>query len=262
MNSIVYNKYSRKGGRIKDMAVERIDYMATIYFADDEKQIREVVTSFLENEGYKVTAFENGDALLAAFMLESCDLVLLDIMMPGTDGIEILTAIRKRSNVPIILLTARDTDSDYYSGLSLGSDDYITKPFKPIILLAKINALLRRVRYEQEAHSAKIETDQEICCGNLQYSERKYEVSVDGTTVNLTPTELKYLVYLMKHFEEAVSKHKILDIIWEMSCEVETRVADETNRRLRRKLTQAGANVYVQTVWGYGFKLTKKEEQI
>jgi DNA-binding response OmpR family regulator len=234
--------------------------MATIYFADDEKEIREVVTSFLENEGYKVTAFENGDALLNAFQNKSCDLVLLDIMMPGTDGIGILTAMRKISKVPVILLTARDTDSDYYNGLSLGSDDYITKPFKPIILLAKINALLRRVRYEQEAQSAKIETDQEISCGNLQYSARKHEVTVNGTAVNLTPTELKFLVYLMQHFEEAVNKNSILDIIWEMNYEVETRVADETNRRLRKKLTRAGAKVYVQTVWGYGFKLTEKSD--
>jgi DNA-binding response OmpR family regulator len=183
-------------------------------------------------------------------------------MMPGTDGIGILTAIRKISKVPVILLTARDTDSDYYSGLTLGSDDYITKPFKPIILLAKINALLRRVRYEQEAQSVKLETEQEISCGNLKYSARKHEVAVNGTAVNLTPTELKFLIYLMQHFEEAVNKNSILDIIWEMNCEVETRVADETNRRLRKKLTRSGANVYVQTVWGYGFKLTEKNEHV
>lgn len=236
--------------------------MSTIYFADDEKEIRDVVTSFLKNEGYEVKTFSNGDKLLIEFIKQPCDLVLLDIMMPGTDGIGILTEIRKISKVPIILLTAKDTDSDYYSGLSLGSDDYITKPFKPIILLAKINALLRRVRFEQEIQSGSIKTDKELVCGNLYFSELKHEVKVNNEVVTLTPTELKFLVYLMEHFNEAVNKSKILDVIWDMNYEVETRVADETNRRLRKKLTRAGANVYVETIWGYGFKLTNKSEEI
>lgn len=97
--------------------------MANIYFADDEKDIREIVAAFLISDGHRVTAFETGDALLDAFQQKPCELVLLDIMMPGTDGIGILTALRKISRVPVILLTAKDSDSDFYSGLSLGSDD-------------------------------------------------------------------------------------------------------------------------------------------
>jgi len=236
--------------------------MSTIYFADDEKEIRDVVTSFLKNEGYEVKTFSNGDKLFTEFIKQPCDLVLLDIMMPETDGIGILTEIRNISKVPIILLTAKDTDSDYYSGLSLGSDDYITKPFKPIILLAKINALLRRVRFEQEIQSGFIKTDKELICGNLYFSELKHEVRVKDEVVNLTPTELRFLVYLMEHFNEAINKNKILDVIWDINYEVETRVADETNRRLRKKLTRAGADVYVETIWGYGFKLTNKSEEI
>lgn len=124
--------------------------MATIYYADDEQEIREIVSAFLRNDGHEVVTFENGDLLLAAFQKSPCDLVLLDIMMPGTDGIGVLTALRSISTVPVILLTAKDTDSDYYTGLSLGSDDYITKPFKPMILSAKVHALLRRVQYESQ----------------------------------------------------------------------------------------------------------------
>lgn len=236
--------------------------MSTIYFADDEKEIRDVVASFLKNEKYDIETFKSGDELLKKFLEKPCDLVLLDIMMPGTDGIGILTEIRKISKVPIILLTAKDTDSDYYSGLSLGSDDYITKPFKPIILLAKINALLRRVRFEKEIQLGTIKTGKELICGNLYYSELKHEVRVDDEIVSLTPTELKFLIYLMEHFNEAVSKSEILDVIWEMNYEVETRVADETNRRLRKKLTRAGSSVYVETVWGYGFKLTEKSREV
>lgn len=142
--------------------------MAKIYYADDEKEIRDIVSAFLQNDGHEVTAFETGDLLLETFRSAPCELVVLDIMMPGTDGIGILTKIRSISKVPVILLTAKDTDSDYYSGLSLGSDDYITKPFKPMILSAKINALLRRVRFENETDS-KSETS-DIICGNLCYS--------------------------------------------------------------------------------------------
>ena len=125
--------------------------MAAIYYADDEQDIRELVSAWLKSDGHEVTAFETGDALLTAFRERPCDLVILDIMMPGTDGIGILTALRRESRVPVILLTAKDTDSDYYTGLTLGSDDYITKPFKPMLLSARVKALLRRVEMDSGA---------------------------------------------------------------------------------------------------------------
>lgn len=231
--------------------------MATIYYADDEQEIREIVTAFLRNDGHEVAAFENGDLLLAAFREKPCDLVLLDIMMPGTDGIGVLTALRAISTVPVILLTAKDTDSDYYNGLSLGSDDYITKPFKPMILSAKVHALLRRVQYGSQPKAGQDTAD--LCCGNLHFDSRKREFSVAGMPLRLTPTEMKFLAYMMKHFEGNISKIDLMDAVWDMDTEIESRAADETNRRLRKKLTAAGADVYVQTVWGYGFKLTKKD---
>lgn len=232
--------------------------MAAIYYADDEQEIREIVSAFLRNDGHEVTAFENGDLLLAAFREKPCDLVLLDIMMPGTDGIGVLTALRAISTVPVILLTAKDTDSDYYNGLSLGSDDYIAKPFKPMILSAKVHALLRRVQYENQGGMEPGTAD--LHCGNLHYDSRKREFSVSGAPLHLTPTEIKFLTYMMQHFDESVSKNRLLDVVWDIDTEIESRVADETNRRLRKKMTAAGADVYVQTVWGYGFKLTKKGE--
>lgn len=234
--------------------------MAVIYYADDEREIRDVVASFLQNEGHEVTSFENGDLLFEAFLKKECDLVILDIMMPGTDGIGILQKLRGISKVPVILLTAKDTDADYYNGLALGSDDYLTKPFKPILLSAKINALFRRIRFENEDKPSDKKAD--ITCGNVCYSYVKHELAVNDKPLSLTPTELKFLIFMMEHFEEAVSKELVLDTIWDINSEIESRVADETNRRLRRKMTAAGADVYVQTVWGYGFKLTKCGEQI
>lgn len=229
--------------------------MARIFFADDEDEIRNVVSAFLENEGHDVVAFETGDELYEEFIKSGCDLVILDIMMPGTDGIGILQKIRKDSNVPVIMLTAKDTDVDYYNGLSMGSDDYITKPFKPIILSAKINALLRRIRLDGKEKQQEEKT--ELVCGNVVYNSARHEVLVNGSPIQLTPTEMKYLVYMMEHFDEAVKKEVILDEIWGFDSEIESRVADETNRRLRKKMIAAGADVYVQTVWGYGFKLTR-----
>lgn len=234
--------------------------MAVIFYAEDEKEIRDIVSAFLVNDGYEVVTFENGDLLLEEFKNRPCDLVLLDIMMPGTDGIGVLTALRAISKVPVIMLTAKDTDSDYYSGLSLGSDDYITKPFKPMILSVKIKALLRRIEYEKQALPEQ--SSQNLECGNLRYSGKKHVFQVGKEILSLTPTEMRFLEYMMKHFEEAVSKNEILDEIWNMNYDVETRVADETNRRLRKKLTAADADVYVQTVWGYGFKLTIKDKNV
>lgn len=230
--------------------------MAEIYYAEDEQELREIVAAFLQNDGHTVTTFATGDLLLAAFRQKPCDLVILDIMMPGTDGIGILTALRTISTVPVILLTAKDSDSDYYSGLALGSDDYITKPFKPMLLAAKVQALLRRVQFEKQP----LPTDGgDLICGNLRYDSKHHACTVNGRTLALTPTELRFLRYMMAHFDEAISKNTLLDAVWNISSELESRVADETNRRLRKKLNDAGSDVYVQTIWGYGLKLTRKD---
>ncbi len=237
--------------------------MAKVYIADDEDDIRNLVENFLKNDGYEVSSFPTGDELYAVFCKEVCDLVILDIMMPGSDGITILTELRKISKVPVILLTAKDSDSDYYNGLTLGSDDYITKPFKPMLLLAKVKAILRRVSLENEIMDASsvpvASRELDITCGNLEFNEREHAFKISGKEIALTPTEGKFLIFMMQRFDEAVKKSVILDEIWGMDEAFETRVADETNRRLRKKLLDAGSDVYIQTVWGYGFKLTYKE---
>jgi len=121
-----------------------------IYIADDEPNIREAITAFLENDGLVVVAFETGDALLAAFKADPCDLIILDVMMPGSNGFAICKAVRASSTVPIIMLTARDTDLDYATGLSIGADDFLTKPFSAVSLVMRVKALLRRVEYDRQ----------------------------------------------------------------------------------------------------------------
>ena len=139
---------------------------ALIYLADDEKNIRELLSSFLVSDGYQVCAFENGDALLEAFARKPAELVILDIMMPGTDGLEVCRRLRGLSDLPIILLTARDSELDYVMGISQGGDDYLTKPFRPTILLMKVKALLRRVAMSQDRQGV----DRELVYGDLHYS--------------------------------------------------------------------------------------------
>ncbi|MCL2163142.1 MAG: response regulator [Oscillospiraceae bacterium] len=130
-----------------------------IYIADDEKNIRQVIRTFLENAGYTVEDFETGDLLMAAFNESPADLVILDVMMPGSNGFVICKEIRNKSNVPVIMLTARDSDLDYSTGLDLGSDDYLTKPFSPMSLVMRVKALFRRMEFDWQIFSERYITE-------------------------------------------------------------------------------------------------------
>ena len=122
-----------------------------IYIADDDTYIREALKTFLENAGYKVQAFENGEALLSAFSTKHSDLIILDVMMPGTNGFAVCKEIRRQSYVPIFMVTARDSDLDYQTGLDVGADDFFTKPVSPMTVTMKVKAMFRRIAYEREA---------------------------------------------------------------------------------------------------------------
>jgi len=136
-----------------------MDNLRRIYIADDDDNIREAIQTFLENDGYAVTAFATGDALLARFSTEPCDLVILDVMMPGSNGFAVCKAIRSASAVPIIMLTARDTDLDYATGLSIGSDDYFTKPFSPMSLVMRVKAMFRRIDLDRGVGAAEAQPE-------------------------------------------------------------------------------------------------------
>ena len=227
----------------------------SIYLADDEKSIRELLHSFLASDGYTVRSFENGDALLEAFRQESAELVILDIMMPGTDGLAVCRELRSVSDIPIILLTAKDSELDYVMGISQGSDDYLTKPFRPTILLMKVKALLRRVEMDR----GKTAAEDELHYGDIRYSATENAIFYGTAPVSLTQTELRLLSYMMKQPEKAYSREELLSAVWGFDSEVETRVTDETLRRIRKKLLQAGSTVSVSTIWGFGYKLKGAE---
>ena len=227
----------------------------SIYLADDEKSIRELLHSFLASDGYTVRSFESGDALLEAFRQEPAELVILDIMMPGTDGLAVCRELRTVSDIPIILLTAKDSELDYVMGISQGSDDYLTKPFRPTILLMKVKALLRRVEMDR----GKTAAEDELHYGDIRYSATENAIFYGTVPVSLTQTELRLLSYMMKQPEKAYSREDLLSAVWGFDSDVETRVTDETLRRIRKKLLQAGSTVSVSTIWGFGYKLKGAE---
>lgn len=229
--------------------------MNMIYLAEDETAIRETIISFLSSEGYHVIGFENGDALYDQFIKQACDLVILDVNMPGNNGFEITKKIRQRSIVPILLLTARDSDLDYATGINLGSDDYFTKPFSAIALVMRVKALLRRVEMDQQANDSNPKEIEQN--GDLSINRKTLEVKINDQVIDLTPMEYQVLCYFFDHKEKAISRDELLNNVWGYSKEVETRACDDTIRRLRKKLEYS--QIQIETIWGFGFKLGKKE---
>ena len=225
---------------------------ASIYIADDEKNIRDLITKFLECDGYSVTAFETGDELMEEFLKKPCELVILDIMMPGTDGLTICRRLRAITDVPIIMLTAKDSEYDYVRGITLGGDDYLTKPFRLTTLLRRMDMNTKKVTV-QELSDIKI--------GNLRFSAQENCIYCKGKPVSLSKTELKMLTYMLKEPKKAFSKEEILGGVWGFDTEVETRVTDETLRRIRRKLSLAGSNVSIGTIWGFGYRISIAEDK-
>lgn len=220
-----------------------------IYAADDEQDILDVMQEFLQNAGFAVRTFPTGDALFAAFRSQPCDLVILDIMMPGTDGLTICKKLREISAVPIVILTARESEADHMRGFMLGGDDYLIKPFSASLLVVRIKALLRRMEMMQPPAPVR-------SFGDLTYSEAEHTVICGKQSLALTMTEFSLLGCLMEHSGTAVSRNDLLNRVWGIENEdIETRVTDETVRRIRQKLKACGSNVKITAVWGYGYKL-------
>ena len=230
-------------------------YMKSILYAEDDEATRAVVTSFLTADGYTVEAFPTADELLEAFGRREPDLVLLDIVLSGTDGLEALARIRAVSTVPVMLLTARGDDIDVCSGLALGGDDYLAKPFSPLVLVNRVRALMRRVDYDAASRGPAPAQD-DLVCGNTKLDRRRHTVYVGERPLPTTPTELRLITFFMEHTDEALSRQELLEAVWQLPAGVESRTLDETCRRMRVKLAKAGADVCIQTVRGFGYLLT------
>jgi DNA-binding response OmpR family regulator len=223
--------------------------------ADDEKNIRQLIESFLINEGYRVKTFENGNSLLEEFNNNPSDLVILDIMMPGTDGLTICSRVRSISNIPIIIVSAKDSEIDRITGISIGSDDYLTKPFSPIELVVRIKAIFRRMQMQSVSESENV-----VRYSDLTINMNVRSITCDDKRIDLTPTELLVVEYLIRNKDRAVSREELLKNVWKYDFEVDTRATDDVVKRLRKKLTAAGSKVKIDSVWGFGFRILECEQ--
>ena len=219
-----------------------------IYCVEDEASIRELVVYTLHATGYEAQGFADGKAFWTALEQELPELILLDIMLPGEDGLQILKRIRTNSrtaDLPVIMVTAKGTEFDKVIGLDSGADDYIAKPFGMMELVSRVKALLRRTQKTSAAAT--------LACGNLVLNHDMHRVMVDGQEVVLTYKEFELLEYLLENRGIVLTRDKILDRVWGIAAEVETRTLDVHIRSLRHKLGASGD--LIETVRGVGYRI-------
>ncbi len=227
----------------------------TILLIDDDQNVSHLIRLYLEKEGYQVHEAARGDEGLAAFRQHAPSLVLLDIMLPGIDGLDVLREIRKTSKVPVIMLTAKDETFDKVLGLELGADDYITKPFKNKELVARVKAVLRRTRDTEETK----EEPETVHYPSLSISLASYEVIYEDESVDMPPKELELLYYLASHPNIVFTREQLLQRVWGFDFYGDSRTVDVHVKRLREKLVNCekyGWEIF--TKWRVGYKFEVK----
>jgi len=226
----------------------------TVYVVDDEKKIRDLIASYLVKEGYQVEVFEDGLPALEKFRKTPADMLIIDIMMPGMDGYSLCREIRKESDVPIIMVSAKDDEIDRILGLELGSDDYISKPFSTRELVARVKTIFRRVTDTKPKASGEIN---EIKCGRLKILSDERRILVKGKEIEVTTKEYDFLQYVAKNLNRAFTRDQLLNSVWGYEFIGDTRAVDDLVKRLRKKLDRIDSGVEIITVWGYGYKLSQ-----
>ena len=221
--------------------------MTTLLLVDDEKNIVELERMYLEKEGYQIEVAYDGKAALEKFRATKPAAIILDLMLPGIDGWEVCRRIRQESDVPIIMLTARDQDVDKIVGLELGADDYLTKPFNPRELVARVKAIFRRV--------ASAPKTQRIVVGDVTLDQDRREVTAASQPVTLRAKEFDLLAVLMQNPGIVLTRERLLEIAWGFDFPGETRTVDVHVAHLRKKL--AGAKTQIETISGVGYKLVE-----
>jgi two-component system, OmpR family, alkaline phosphatase synthesis response regulator PhoP len=222
----------------------------TILLVDDEQHIIDLAKMYLEQEGWKTTSATDGLVALQRILNEKPSLVVLDLMLPGLDGWEVCRRVRAQSDIPIIMLTARSDDIDKIVGLELGADDYMTKPFNPRELVARVKAILRR---SDKKPTAAESTDTPIVMDNLSIYALRRVTTVDGREIDLRMKEFDLLLALAENPGIVFSREKLLDVVWGFDFAGETRTVDVHVAHLRHKLE--GMRPQIETVWGVGYKL-------
>lgn len=225
--------------------------MARVLVVDDDPTVAEIVSRYLSREGFAVESVGDGAEALARAATSLPDVVVLDLMLPGLDGLEVCRRLRDLAPIPVIMLTARGEESDRVMGLDLGADDYVTKPFSPRELTARVKSVLRRA---QGPLAASTNGPSLLAAGDLEVEERAREARVKGKAVNLTQREFELLVFLMRHPREAFTRESLLEQVWGYSYG-DTSTVTVHVRRLREKI-EANPSIpdRIQTVWGLGYR--------
>lgn len=230
-----------------------------ILVVDDEKPIAEILKFNLENEGYQVVCAYDGNEAIAMAEQENPDLILLDLMLPEKDGNEVCREIRKTKTMPIIMLTAKDSEIDKVLGLELGADDYVTKPFSNRELIARVKANLRR---QQQASEDTDTTKKDIHIGNLTIHPEAYSVSRHGQHIDLTHREFELFYYLARHIGQVMTREDLLETVWGYDYFGDVRTVDVTVRRLREKIEEDPSNpMWIVTRRGVGYYLRNPNEE-
>ena len=223
-----------------------------IMVVDDDENIAQLVRLYLEKEGFEVVSFSRGDSALTAFKSNPPALLLLDIMLPGMDGWQVCRAIRQISSIPIIMLSAKDETFDKVLGLELGADDYITKPFDPKELIARVKAVLRRGQPEQQDNDM-------LSFPGLTISLSRYEVLYQGKQAEMPPNEIELFYFLASHPNTVFTREQLLEKVWGFDYFGDSRTVDVHVKRLREKLTDCEELGWsIKTVWSVGYKFEVK----
>ena len=228
--------------------------MGKVLVADDDKNICELLRLYLVKEGFQVVLAGDGEEALARFSAENPDIILLDVMMPRLDGWQVCREIRKKSECPIIMITAKGETFDKVLGLELGADDYVIKPFETKEIVARIKAVLRRTGKSAAENDVK-----EVSYDKLVVNMTKYELKVDGKVVDTPPKELELLYHLASNPNRVYTRDQLLDEVWGFEYYGDSRTVDVHVKRLREKLEGVSDKWTLKTVWGVGYKFEVKE---
>ncbi len=225
-----------------------------IYIADDDKNLCAILKSQLISDGYEVMEFYNGKDLLDMFIKKPCDLIITDIMMPKLTGYDLCKEIRQQSDIPIIMLSAKDEEIDKIIGLELGSDDYLSKPFSLREISVKVKNMLRRLKKHNKDITAENDS---LHCKDLLLNTTSRSVHINDEEFQVTTKEYELLELLITNKNVAFSREKIIENIWGYDYYGDSRQVDHLIKRLRKKLLLAGAEFGIETIWGYGYKVSE-----
>ncbi|MDE6124088.1 MAG: response regulator transcription factor [Eubacterium sp.] len=227
-----------------------------ILVVDDDLHICELLKLYLENENYTVYVANDGQAAVDTFAAKTPDLVLLDIMLPKMDGWQVCREIRKTSSAPIIMLSAKGETFDKVLGLELGADDYVTKPFEAKEVMARIKAVLRRTKGDNDSSTAEKKT---VIYDKLEINIVNYELKVDGVAIDTPPKELELIYHFASNPNRVYTRDQLLDEVWGFDYYGDSRTVDVHVKRLREKLEGVSDQWALKTVWGVGYKFETKE---